>query len=106
MMDSVEVARQITFDDPASLRVRAILQLHPHCANRMVNTAFGTEAIGAGVEVALPDRLHGHQHRPLDDAVQQDRHGSFELHIGPVSLWDRPRSPTPFIPFEVISLLC
>lgn len=33
-------------------------------------------------------------------------HGYFELHIGPVSLWDRPRSPTPFIPFEVISLLC
>jgi hypothetical protein len=42
----------------------------------------------------------------LDDPVPDSWHGSFELHIGPVSLWDRPRSPTPFIPFEVISLLC
>lgn len=74
MMDSVEVARQITFDDPAALLLRAILQLHPHCTNRMMNTALGTEAVGASVEVALPDRLHGHQHRPLDDAVQQDRY--------------------------------
>ena len=55
-MDSVEVARQITFDDPAALRVRAILQLHPHSANRMMNAAFRTEAVGTGVEVALPDR--------------------------------------------------
>jgi hypothetical protein len=38
MMDSVEVACQITFDDPAALRVGAILQLHPHCTNRMMNT--------------------------------------------------------------------
>ena len=81
MMDSVEVARQITFDDPASLRVRAILQLQPHCANRMVNTAFGTKAIGAGVEVALPDRLHGHQHRPLDNTVQQDRDAAGIVHL-------------------------
>ena len=91
MMDSVEVARQITFDDPAALRVRAILQLHPHGANCMMNTAFRAEAVGTGVEVALPDRLHGRQHRPLDNTVQQDRHGCFELHFGPVRLWDRPR---------------
>jgi hypothetical protein len=45
-------------------------------------------------------------HRLLDKAVEHRRHGSFELHIGPVSLWDRPRSPTPFIHFEIISLLC
>src|SRR5450631_261310 len=83
MVDSVEVARQITFDDPAALRVRAILQLHPHGANRMMNAAFRTEAIGTGVEVALPDRLHGHQHRPLDDAVQQDRYTQWsQLAIG------------------------
>lgn len=73
-MDRVEVARQISFDDPAALQVRAILQLHPHCTNRMMNTALGTEAVGARVEVALPDRLDGRQHRPLDDAAQQDRY--------------------------------
>jgi len=52
VVDSVEVARQITFDDLAPLRVRAILQLQPHGANRMVNTAFGSETIGTGVEIA------------------------------------------------------
>src|SRR4249920_276201 len=83
MMDSVEVARQITFDDPAALRVRAILQLHPHSANRMMNTAFRAEAIGTGVKVALPDRLHGHQHRPLDNTVQQGRYTQWsQLAVG------------------------
>ena len=105
MMDGVEVARQITFDDPAALRVRAILQLHPHCTNRMMNTAFGAEAVGTRVEVTLPNRLHGHQHRPLDNAVQQDRHSPIELHCSPVSLWGRLKSPIPFIRFAVIGLL-
>src|ERR1019366_8455363 len=75
--------RQITFDDPAPLRVRAILQLQPHGANRMVNTAFGSETIGTGVEIALPDRLHGHQHRPLDNTIQQDRYTQWsQLAVG------------------------
>ena len=37
--------------------------------------------------------------------VARAQHGCFELHIGPVSLWDRSRSLTPFIPSEVI-ILC
>jgi hypothetical protein len=45
-------------------------------------------------------------HRLLDEAIQYGWHGCFELHIGPVSLWDRSRSLTPFIPSEVIILLC
>ena len=74
---------KITFDDPAPLRVRAILQLQPHGANRMVNTAFGSETIGTGVEIALPDRLHGHQHRPLDNTIQQDRYTQWsQLAVG------------------------
>jgi hypothetical protein len=51
-------------------------------------------------------RLKLHLDHHLGHAIGYCWHGSFELHIGPVSLWDRPRSPTPFIPFEVISLLC
>jgi len=27
----------------------------------------------------------------LSDAVSNRRHGCFELHFGPVRLWDRPR---------------
>lgn len=64
MMDSVEIAGKIAFDNPAALRVRAVLQLHPHCTNRMMNAAFGTEAVGTRVDVAVPDRLDGHQPSP------------------------------------------
>jgi hypothetical protein len=30
-------------------------------------------------------------HRLLDEAIQRGGHGCFELHFGPVRLWDRPR---------------
>jgi hypothetical protein len=46
------------------------------------------------------------ENRLLNHPIHHVRHGCFELHIGPVSLWDRSRSLTPFIPSEVISLLC
>jgi hypothetical protein len=58
------------------------------------------------LEIRLEDRLEYELERALHHSVADRRHGCFELHIGPVSLWDRPRSPTPFIPFEVTSLLC
>src|SRR6218665_1334449 len=54
MMNGVEVARQITFDDPASLRATAILKLYLHGADSMMHTAFRPEAIGQAMEVALP----------------------------------------------------
>ena len=37
----------------------------------------------------------------LGAAIGNSWHDCFELHIGPVSLWDRSRSLTPFIPSEV-----
>src|SRR5262249_54714219 len=75
MMDSVEVARQITFDDPAALRVRAILQLHPHCTNRMMNTAFGTEAVGTtacliGIEAGMATHYVARELAALGHDVQ------------------------------------
>jgi len=57
-------------------------------------------------EVCLEDRFQKILHRALYDAVTHGRHGCIELHIGLVSLWDWPRSLIPFIPFEVVSLLC
>jgi hypothetical protein len=42
----------------------------------------------------------------LRHTISHCGHGCFELHIGPVSLWDQSRSLTPFIPSEVVSLLC
>jgi hypothetical protein len=41
----------------------------------------------------------------LDDFVLQARHSPIELHCSPVSLWDRLKSPIPFIRFAVIALL-
>ncbi|GLS30897.1 site-specific DNA recombinase [Mesorhizobium albiziae] len=74
MMNGVEVARQITFDDPASLRASAILKLYPHGTNSMVHAPLRPEAIGKTMEVALPNRLHSHQHGALDNTVCQGRY--------------------------------
>jgi hypothetical protein len=41
----------------------------------------------------------------LDDLVLQGSHSPIELHCSPVSLWDRLKSPIPFIRFAVIALL-
>ena len=74
-MNGVEVARQITFDDPAApRRVRAVLKLQLHGTNGMMHAAFRPEAIGQAMEVAFPNRLHGHQHGALDNAVCQGRY--------------------------------
>ena len=64
------------------------------------------EAVAVLAEGRIKNGLQHLQQRLLDQTIRHRRHGSFELHIGPVSLWDRPRSPTPFIHFEIISLLC
>jgi hypothetical protein len=60
----------------------------------------------AGMKRRFEDRLQDLENRLLNHPIHHVRHGCFELHIGPVSLWDRSRSLTPFIPSEVISLLC
>jgi hypothetical protein len=74
MMNGVEVARQITFNDPASLRATAILKLQLHGADSMVHAPLRPEAIGQAMEVAFPYRLHDHQHGALDNAVCQGRY--------------------------------
>ena len=47
VMNSVEVARQITFDDPATLRATAILQLYLHGADGMMHASLRPKAIAA-----------------------------------------------------------
>ncbi len=71
MMDRIEVAGEITFDHPASCGtfIVTFLQLHLDRAYRMVNAPSGSEAVGSSMEVALPDRFHGHQHRPLHNPI-------------------------------------
>ena len=74
-MDGVKVAGQIPFYDPATdhTLLVTILQLKLHRSDRMVDAAFGSEAVGKPMKIALPDRLHRHQHCPLHDPVPQTR---------------------------------
>src|SRR5690606_6889432 len=75
MMNSIEVAGKVALDYPASgdTLFTTILQLKLHRANRMVYATGRSEAIGSRVEIALPYRLHRHQHGPLHDPVPQAR---------------------------------
>lgn len=73
-MDRVEVACQITFDDPAAPRhVGSIPELYLHGAGRhgARSVQAGSHRIGDGSR--FPDWLHGHEHGSLDDAIRQSR---------------------------------
>ena len=70
-MYGIEVARQITFYDPATSCFSAILKLYLHSTDRVMHAALRPEAIGKTVEVALPYWLHHHKHGTLDNTVYQ-----------------------------------
>jgi len=76
MMDGVEVAGQVTFNNPATRHARfiTVLQLQLDRSYRMVDAAFGSEAVGKPMKIAFPNRLHRHQHRPLHDSITQTRY--------------------------------
>jgi|CXWL01.1.fsa_nt_gi hypothetical protein len=72
-MDCIKVADKVALYYPATCRSLFItlLQLQFDRSYRMVNTPGGPETIGLSMEITLPYRLHGHQHRsagPLDPA--------------------------------------
>jgi hypothetical protein len=83
VVDRVEIARQISFDDPAAFRSGPVLQLQLHGTNCVVHTTFGPEAIGTAMKITLPNRFHDHEHSALDNAVSQgwDTQGS-QLAVG------------------------
>jgi len=71
MVNSVKVIGQITFNYPATNRTLfvTILQLKLDRSYRMVDAAFGSEAVGKPMKIALPYRLHRHQHRSFHDSI-------------------------------------
>jgi len=69
MMDRIEIAGQIAFYHPATDRMGAILQLKFHGPNRVMHATLRPETIGETMKIALPNRLHCHQHRTLHDPV-------------------------------------
>src|SRR5260370_34299514 len=102
VIDSIKELFQIEIDHP-SVALRDVPLRLSHSVMRRSTLSNPVAVWGKRQVPSLLQNLH---HRLLDKAVQHGRHGSFELHIGPASLWDPPSSPTPFLPFEVISLLC
>jgi hypothetical protein len=102
MVDPIEELFQIEINDP-SVALRDILLRLGH---GVMCGATRSEPIAVLGKRRIPLPLQNLHYRLLDKAIQYGWHGCFELHIGPVSLWDRSRSLTPFIPSEVISLLC
>jgi hypothetical protein len=71
----IEVTGQVAFYDPAPGHTlfAPILQLKLHRSYRMVNAALGSEAVRKPMKIALPDRLHRHQHCPFHDSIPQTR---------------------------------
>src|SRR5665213_566062 len=97
MMNCIEVTGEITFDHSASraTAIVTVLQLQLDRTYRMVNAAGGSETIGSAMEITLPDRFHGHQHRPLYNPIPQtwDTQGpqlAVRLRYVPASCRSRP----------------
>ena len=75
----VEVAGQITFDHPAPPRIGAVLQLQFHRADGVMHTALRPETIRETMKVALPNRLHDHEHSSLHDPISESRNAQRSL---------------------------
>lgn len=73
VMDCLKVAGQVALYHPATCRSLFItfLQLQFDRSYRMVNTPGGPKTIRSSMEITLPYRLHGHQHRPLNHSIPQ-----------------------------------
>ena len=70
MVDRVEIAGQISFDHPStSGSIRLIRQLYTQRSNSMMDAPLRSEAVGQRMEIALPNRFHGHEHCALEDAI-------------------------------------
>ena len=102
MPDIIKVSPQVKVENPCL----PFDYCFSHSLDRIMCCPLGSISKRSRLEIRLEDRLEDELERALHHSVADRRHGYFELHIGPASLWDQPRSPTPFIPFEVISLWC
>src|SRR5690625_91144 len=71
MMNRIEVACQVTFDDPATTRVGRTLQLYLHGAYGVMHASFWPETIGEAMKIAFPYWFHDHQHAPLNNTVSE-----------------------------------
>ena len=101
MGDASEVVREVGVND---FRVATEQQLF-HLDHRLLGIAPGAVRVLFGWKVGFEDRFQ-HQHRCCHaDPIPHGRHSRIELHCSPVSLWDRLKSPIPFIRFAVIALL-
>jgi hypothetical protein len=76
-----------------------------HFLDRVYRPASGPITVGIVLEVSLEDGFDHDLGGSLNQTITNGRHSPIELHCSPVSLWDRLKSPIPFIHFAVIALL-
>ena len=85
-IDAVEEALDVEIEHPVVAPTALTSLMHG------VDCGFaGPVAIRVGVEYRLHGRLQVASGDLLSNAISNRRHGCFELHFGPVRLWDRPR---------------
>ena len=87
VIDSIKELFQIEIDHP-SVTLRDVLLRLSHSVMRRSTRSKPVAVLG---ERRVPSLLQHLHHRLLDEAIQHGGHGCFELHFGPVRLWDRPR---------------
>jgi hypothetical protein len=76
-----------------------------HFLDRVHRPASGSVTVGIVLEVGLEDGFDHDLGGSLNHTITNGWHSPIELHCSPVSLWDRLKSPIPFIRFAVIALL-
>lgn len=85
-IDAVEEAFDVEIEHPVVAPTALTSLMHG------VDRRFpGPVAVRVGMEYRLQNGLQVASGDLLSDAVSDRRHGCFELHFGPVRLWDRPR---------------
>ena len=88
MIDSGEVAADIGLEYVAHLPSH---DLPPKSLQGVVRVATRSKTETAVEEVGFEHSLEYACDRSLQQPIRDRRHGCFELHFGPVRLWDRPR---------------
>ena len=88
MTDAGEVAADIGLEYVAHLLGH---DLQAQGLQSVMRVTPRSKAVTAVEEIRFKHGLDNARYRPLQQPVRDSWHGCFELHFGPVRLWDRPR---------------
>jgi hypothetical protein len=88
MTDAGEVAADIGLEYVIHLLGH---DLHAQRLQSVVRVAPRSKAVTAVEEIRFKHGLDNARYRSLQQPIRDRGHDCFELHFGPVRLWDRPR---------------